>query len=255
MPAFKDHFSSDSDSYKQYRPTYPTELFSWLAKQCDNRNNVWDCGTGSGQAAIEHSKHFQQVLATDASEAQISQAEAQSNITYRVSPAETLNVPGYNSDSFDLITVAQAIHWFDLPEFFNTVERVLKPGGHLAVWGYQFINTGTEIDHLIKDFHSNILGPYWPPERKLLNDGYTEITFPYPRLATDSFSMQATWSFSQLIGYLNTWSAVKKYEEVNGTSPLSAIHAELKKCWGGAHSTRTVYWPLTIYLGKKPGHQ
>ncbi|OUS04676.1 hypothetical protein A9Q81_06020 [Gammaproteobacteria bacterium 42_54_T18] len=249
MAQFKDHFSSASDNYKTFRPTYPAELFSWLAQQCDTAEKVWDCGTGSGQAALEHSKHFQQVLATDASEAQIIQAEVRNNITYRVSPAEVLDAP---DQSFDLITVAQAIHWFDLSEFFKTIERVLKPGGHLAVWGYQFINTDTGLDQVIEHFHSNIVGPYWPPERKLLNDGYTDIPFPYPRIEVPEFSMRANWTLPHLIGYLNTWSAVKKYEQVNNNNPLQAIIPDLEKIWGAAQQTKCVYWPLNLYLGQKP---
>ena len=248
MPQFKDHFSSDSNHYKTYRPTYPKELFGWLADQCKDTGHVWDCGTGSGQAAIEHSKHFRKVLATDASEAQIKQAESRDNITYKVSPAEELDV---SDNSFDLITVAQAIHWFDLPTFFRTVDRVLKPGGVLAIWGYQFIHTGTDVDRLISHFHSTIVGPYWPPERKLLNEGYKDITFPYKRLPIPAFSMEATWNLSQLIGYLDTWSAVKEYEKVNQRSPIKDIAEELEGLWGNSAESKSISWPLIMYLGKK----
>ncbi|OUS28898.1 hypothetical protein A9Q99_11005 [Gammaproteobacteria bacterium 45_16_T64] len=248
MSGFKDHFSSASDNYKTYRPNYPTELFRWLADQCQQKQRVWDCGTGSGQAAVEHSRYFDQVIASDASAAQIEQAQSKKNITYLVNPAETL--PGGQSN-FDLITVAQAIHWFDLPQFFSTVDKGLKPGGHLATWGYQFINTGTEIDTLISEFHSTIIGPYWPPERKLLNDGYTDISFPYPRLEVPDFSMEAAWSLNHLIGYLNTWSAVKKYEEIKGSNPIDLIVEELNDLWG-AEKSRAVFWPLTLYFGQKP---
>ena len=248
MPQFKDHFSSASNHYKAYRPTYPSELFSWLASQCKDTDYAWDCGTGSGQAALEHSKHFHNVLATDASEAQIKQAETSDNITYKVSPAEELDVP---DNSFDLITVAQAIHWFDLPAFFKTVDRVLKPGGLLAIWGYQFIHTGTEIDELISHFHSNIVGPYWPPERKLLNEGYKDISFPYKRLPVPEFSMEATWNLSQLIGYLDTWSAVKEYERINLHNPTENITEKLKEAWGKSNKSKAIHWPLIMYLGKK----
>lgn len=248
MPQFKDHFSSASNHYKIYRPTYPSELFTWLANQCKDTANVWDCGTGSGQAAIEHSKHFGHVLATDASDAQIKQAEPRDNITYKVSPAEALDAP---DNSFDLITVAQAIHWFDLPAFFKTVDRVLKPGGLLAIWGYQFIHTGTEIDKLISHFHSTIVGPYWPPERKLLNEGYKDITFPYKPLPVTEFSMEATWNLSQLTGYLDTWSAVKEYKKINNSNPTEKISNKLKTLWGESSETKLITWPLIMYLGKK----
>ena len=248
MSQFKDHFSSASNNYKTYRPNYPSELFTWLASQCKDTSSVWDCGTGSGQAAIEHSIHFSQVLATDASDAQIKQAEPRNNITYKVSPAEDLDVP---DNSFDLITVAQAIHWFNLPKFFKTVDRVLKPGGLLAIWGYQFIHTDTEIDKLISHFHSNIVGPYWPTERKLLNEGYKDISFPYKRLPIPEFSMQVTWNLSQLTGYLDTWSAVKEYERINNHNPTKNITDQLEKLWGKGNETKSITWPLIMYLGKK----
>ena len=248
MSQFKDHFSSASSHYKTYRPTYPSELFTWLAGQCKDTVYAWDCGTGSGQAAIEHSKHFKHVLATDASDAQIKQAEPRDNITYKVSPAEELDVP---NNSFDLITVAQAIHWFDLPAFFKTVDRVLKPGGLLAIWGYQFIHTGTEIDTLISHFHSNVIGDYWPPERKLLNEGYKDISFPYKRIPVPTFSMEATWNLSQLTGYLNTWSAVKEYERINNSNPTNEISSKLKTLWGESDKAKSITWPLIMYLGRK----
>ena len=122
----------------------------------------------------------------------------------------------------------------------------------MAVWGYQFINTGTELDQVIEHFHSEIVGPYWPPERKLLNDGYTDIVFPYSRLNAPAFSMSAKWNLEHLIGYLNTWSAVKKYEEINNNNPLISILPELEKYWGEARQEKSVYWPLNIYLGQKP---
>ena len=249
MTQFKDHFSSNSDNYKQFRPTYPDTLFSWLASQCKNTDYVWDCGTGSGQAAVEHSKHFTRVLASDASEAQIQQAEIRENITYKVSPAELLDAP---DQSFDLITVAQAIHWFNLPAFFSTVERVLKPGGYLAVWGYQFVHTGTALDNIIQRFHSQIVGPYWPPERSLLNEGYTKIDFPYERLETPEFSMTAAWNLEHFTGYLSTWSAIKKYQEANNHNPLELIAEELEVHWGDRTKTKNIAWPLNVYLGQKP---
>ncbi len=248
MSQFKDHFSSASNNYKTYRPNYPSELFTWLASQCKDTASVWDCGTGSGQAAVEHSKHFSQVLATDASDAQIKQAEPRGNITYKVSPAEELDAP---DNCFDLITVAQAIHWFNLPKFFETVDRVLKPGGLLAIWGYQFIHTDTEIDKLISHFHTNIVGPYWPIERKLLNEGYKDISFPYIRLPTPEFSMEATWNLSQLTGYLDTWSAVKEYERINNHNPTKDIAGQLEQLWGKSSEAKSITWPLIMYLGKK----
>lgn len=248
MSRFKDYFSTASDDYKRFRPLYPTELFDYLAGISPATCRAADIGCGNGQAAVELAARFDRVLATDASAAQIEQAPTAPGLEYQVSPAETLNL---EDESADLITVAQAIHWFDLPRFFTEVDRVLKPGGILAVWGYQLLNSDTRLDAVIEDFHGNVVGPYWPPERALLDDGYTRIQFPYPRCDTPAFYMRTQWQFSHLLGYLNTWSAVKQYEKALGHNPVEAHVEALLAAWGNPQQSRPIQWPLILYVGRK----
>lgn len=248
MSRFKDHFSSASDDYRRFRPDYPPALFHWLALQTPSRARAVDVGCGNGQASVALATHFDQVLATDASAAQIAQAQPANHVQYQTSPAENIPLP---DQSADLVTVAQAIHWFDHPRFFAEVDRVLKPGGVLAVWGYQLLYTDTELDAMIAHFHRQVVGPYWPPERALLDDGYTRIAFPWPRLPTPEFRMTVHWQFSHLLGYLNTWSAVKHYEKAQGHNPVERHREALRTAWGNPVDEKDIYWPLILYVGKK----
>ena len=248
MAEFKDYFSTAADGYKRFRPQYPTELYACLARLTPTNELAFDIGCGNGQASRTLATHFSQVHASDASAAQIREAEPCANVTYHVSPAEQIQA---DDGTVDLVTVAQAIHWFRHDAFFAEVERVLKPGGILAAWGYQLLYTGTELDSVIQHFHSQVVGPYWPPERALLDNGYTRIHFPYPRVPTQEFFMQATWQFSHLIGYLNTWSAVKQYQKAQGQNPIEIHWETLAKAWGDTDQARDIHWPLILYVGKK----
>ena len=248
MAEFKDYFSTASDDYKLYRPHYPRELYQYLADIAPGAELAFDVGCGNGQASRELAEFFQQVYASDASAAQIQQAAPHAKVHYQVSPAEKINAP---DASVDLVTVAQAIHWFQHDAFFAEVDRVLKPNGILAIWGYQLLYTETELDPLVEKFHTEIIGPYWPPERALLDDGYTRIPFPYARIATPQFYMSAHWKFSHLIGYLNTWSAVKQYEKALGENPVEQHFHEFEDAWGNLEREKKIVWPLILYVGKK----
>jgi SAM-dependent methyltransferase len=247
MSEFKDHFSTASGDYRTYRPQYPAALFDYLAELAPATNNAWDCGCGNGQATVALAERFDAVTGSDASAAQIAQAEARDNISYLVSPAEEIAAP---DDSLDLITVAQAIHWFDHRWFFAEVARSLRPEGVLAAWGYQLLYTDTPLDDFIVHFHGDVVGPYWPAGRELLDEGYTRIHFPFPRRATPKFYMRRQWSFPQLLGYLNTWSAVKAYEKALGRNPVAEHEATLRAVWGSAERME-IYWPLILYAGRK----
>lgn len=248
MSEFKDYFSTDSDNYKRFRPIYPDALYDYLVSISPSTDIAWDVGCGNGQAAVALAKRFTTMQASDASEEQVKHALPAPNLTYHASPAETIAAA---DQSLDLITVAQAIHWFQHHTFFAQVDRVLKPGGVLAAWGYQLLYTDSELDAVIEDFHANIVGPYWPPERALLDNGYSKITFPYPRITPPEFFMRARWEFTHLIGYLNTWSAVKQYEKQIGHNPIEPLFERLKQSWGDIHQPKDIYWPLILYIGKK----
>ena len=248
-PTFSDHFSGHAAQYAQFRPVYPPALYAYLASVCPRRVRAWDCATGSGQAAVALAGYFDQVVATDASAEQVAHAEAAAKVEYRVAPAE---VSGIEAGSVDLVTVAQALHWFDLPAFYAEVERVLSPGGVLAVWCYGLFQCSPEVDAWVEYLYSRLVGPYWPPERRLIEDGYRGLPFPYVEEEPPSFAMEAQWDLPRTTGYLRTWSAVQRYVEAQGQDPVAEIASQLGEAWGEAGQVRTIRWPLHLRVGRKP---
>ena len=211
---------------------------------------VWDCAAGSGQATIDLAARFDRVIATDGSAQQIAAAPRCDNVEYRVALAEE---SGLADESVGLVTVAQALHWFNLERFFAEVKRVLKPNGTLAVWVYATHRVeGEEVDSVVQDFYSNVVGPYWPPERKMTEDGYRTISFPFPEMArVPSFSMQVRWTLDQLLGYFGTWSATNRFLKATGRNPLEPLSEALAKVWGEPGFIRLVTWPLAFRIGQK----
>lgn len=247
MSEFKDHFSAHADSYAKARPTYPRELFSWLAEQCERRELAWDCATGNGQAAIALAEFFDAVHATDASAAQIGNAFAHERVRYAVAPAEASRLP---EASCDLVTVATALHWFDHARFNAEVQRVLKPGGVIAAWAYGLTRVAPEIDAITATFDEAIVGPWWPPERRHVDTRYAGIPFPFTRIAAPEFEMRVEWDRRQFLAYHSTWSSVQRYRKARGHDPLVWLEAELASFWPAAE-VRSVRWPLFMMAGRR----
>lgn len=248
MTTFKDYFSGHSESYSQFRPTYPPDLFRVIAKLTESHDLAWDCATGNGQAAVALAPYFNQIIASDASAQQIEHATQNPKIKYLVSPAESIQA---EPDSIDLITVAQGMHWFDIEKFFKETERVLKPGGILAVWSYRLHQITSAIDAVVLKYYDNILGRYWPPERKMVDERYKGIVFPFEPVDLPEFEMTAEWSFYHLIGYLKTWSAAKLYFQKHESEALEFVIDELAEAWGKPDLTRPVIWPLNVIVRRK----
>ena len=247
MSEFKDHFSSASGRYAAYRPDYPAALFAWLAGQCAERDTAWDCATGSGQAARGLAPHFRQVVATDASTEQICHAGHHPAIDYRVAPAEA---SGLADRCIDLVTVAQAAHWFDLSAFYAEAARVLKAGGAIAVWGYGRMLLPGEMDAPFQRFYAETVGPYWPAERALIDDAYRRLDFPFMEIEAPAFAIEVAWTLPRLLDYLSTWSAVKRYQAARGHDPLPPLLAELAPLWGDPETARALQWPLFLRAGR-----
>ena len=247
MSAFKDHFSTSSDRYAAYRPAYPDALFGWLASLCSEHDTAWDCATGNGQAALGLAPHFRQVIATDASAEQIRHAASHSAIDYRVAPAEA---SGLADHSVDLVTVAQAAHWFDLPRFYAEVSRVLKPGSAIALWGYGRMVLPVGMDAPFLRFYAETVGPYWPPERKLIDDAYRSLDFPFAEIESPAFYLEVEWTLPRLMDYLSTWSVVKRFLSECGRNPLPELMAELRPLWGDPDAALRLQWPLFIRVGQ-----
>lgn len=241
----KDLFSTGSEQYAQFRPGYPHELFVFLENLLTKKDRAWDCATGNGQVAASLSVFMKQVEGTDISLQQLQNAIKRPNIRYSVQPAEKTDFPG---DFFDLVTVAQAVHWFEMEKFFSEVKRVLKPSGVLAVIGYSLFRSNIGTDKIIDHFYRDILGPYWDEERKYLEERYQTILFPFEEIPAPQFSMREEWSFDRLTGYLRTWSAVNHYKKEKGEDPVSLIEKELLKEFG---NSGVVEFPILLRLGKK----
>jgi SAM-dependent methyltransferase len=246
---FKDHFSRLAAQYSAFRPAYPPAIYDYLGQLCHERQSAWDCACGNGQAALALAERFQAVIATDASPQQLAAAPAHANVTYRVARAEE---SGIESQSVDLVTVAQALHWFDLDPFYGEVQRVLKPSGVLAVWTYGPLHVeGEGIDALFQEFYRDTVGPYWPPERRLVETGYRGLAFPFAEIPAPPFNMEEQWERAHLLGYLRTWSATARYADDQGVDPVAALEERLRPLWVDAYSTRRVTWPLALRVGRK----
>jgi SAM-dependent methyltransferase len=241
-----DNFSP-SDQYAKYRPTYPKDLFDFLNDVVEHKNYAWDCGTGNGQLAFELSKTFGEVFATDISQSQIDNSFEAKNIVYSVQPAEHTN---FNDEVFDLIIVGQAIHWFDFDKFYSEVNRTLRPDGVICVVGYGKIEVSDEIDEIISDLYTNVLGSYWEKERRYVEENYQTIPFPFDEIELPEFANERRWELDQLVGYLNTWSAVKHFMKVNGYNPVDKIKPKLKELWGTT-VLRRMYFPMMVRMGVK----
>ncbi len=243
---FKDHFSGHAGEYEAFRPNYPAELFEYLASIAPQRELVWDCATGNGQAAIGIAPYFAAVIATDASAQQIEQARQCGNVRYAVAPASAAPIA---ESSTDLVTVAQALHWFDLPAFYAEVRRVARPDAVLAVWCYEMHSITPKIDAIVSRLYHDIVGAYWPPERKLVENGYATLAFPFEERISPPFRMAEHWDFSRFLGYLGTWSSVKRYQCSTGADPIDLVRLELEAAWGDLTLTRNVIWPLHVRAG------
>ena len=250
MATFKDHFSRHADTYAKYRPHYPPELFRYLASIAPTHDAAWDCGTGNGQAAIGLAGYFDRVVATDASEEQVRNAFQHEKVTYRVAPAED---SGLETASVALVTVAQALHWFDLPRFYEEAKRVLKPGGVLAAWAYMLCDVSPDVDEIVDRFYFEGVGPYWPKERKLVDDGYATIPFPFEELEPPTFTIELSWSLDDLLGYLRTWSPTRIFLARHGYDPVEGIEAQLREAWAApADAEKRVLWPIRMRVGRTP---
>jgi SAM-dependent methyltransferase len=247
MP-FKDHFSGHADAYREARPTYPEALFDWLAAQAPQRGLAWDAGCGNGQASCALAQRFERVVATDPSAEQIAQAPPHPRVEYRVEPAERSSLV---DASVDLVTVAQALHWFDFAAFFAEVHRVLKPGGVFAAWSYADCRVDPAVDVAIARAYVDLTGPYWPPERAHVDDGYARIGIPFAPLAAPPFEMAAHWNAAQLLAYLRSWSATQRYLKAKGRDPIAEVEDALLRAWGDPAKPRDVRWIFHLRAARK----
>ena len=244
---FKDHFSTRSADYSAYRPTYPHALVDYLAGLCQTSDCALDVGCGTGQLSVLLANRFSRVIATDASAQQIEQAEAHERVRYRVAPAERSGLP---DGSVDLIAAAQAAHWFDLPAFYGEAHRVRRPGAILALITYGVLQADSDIDPAVQHFYKHVVGPYWPPERRHVEEGYRSFDFPFDELRAPPLAIEVHWRASDLIGYADTWSAVRGAEKALGREPIERFRQDLFEAWGDPEQQRTIRFPLSMRVGR-----
>jgi SAM-dependent methyltransferase len=244
---FKDHFSKQAADYAKFRPRYPREMFEYLGTVAPSRKLAWDSATGNGQAAVSLAKVFERVIATDASEKQIANAQRHERVVYRVAPGED---SGIDLETVDLVMVAQALHWFDLDRFYTEARRVLKHEGVLAASAYNLLHIGPGIDEIVNRYYFDVVDPFWPPERKLIEQ-FGRLSFPFHEIEPPKFEMTAQWDLHHLLGYLRTWSSTQRLITARGTDPVQEISQQLHNAWGPAEQIRKVVWPLMLRVSIK----
>jgi len=247
----KDNFSAHSEAYARFRPIYPPGLVAWLCKLPPKRNTLWDCATGNGQLALALAPYFEQVLATDISKNQLANALQLPNVTYSVQAAEQTDI---ETGSVDMITVAQAIHWFNFEHFYAEVRRVAKENAVLAVVGYGLIRINDRLNTLIDTFYKETTGPYWDAERRYIDEAYRSIPFPFEEIQAPEFRMCFRWNVQQLLGYLETWSAVQHYKHAKQEDPMLHIRNALLAAWG-ENILLDVEFPLFLRVGRVGGEE
>lgn len=248
--SFKDHFSGHAAQYAAARPTYPDALFGWLAAQCPGRGLAWDAGCGNGQASPALAGRFARVFASDPSAEQIGNALAHPGVRYAVEPAEACSL---SAASADLVTVAQAYHWFDHARFAAEARRVLRSGGLLAVFNYGLSCAGDEVDAAVRHLHDGVLGADWPPERRFAVEDFGLLPFPFPELTdVPAFELNCDWTLAQYLAYLRSWSASRRYLRRTGEDAVARVEPALAAAWGDPESPRPVTWPLRLRAGRAP---
>ena len=243
----KDLFSAQAKSYAVYRPTYPPALFQYILSFVEEKEMVWDCATGNGQAAVPLSRYFRQVKATDISQAQLNEAPLTTNIEYILCPAEATP---FREATFDLITVAQAYHWLDWEKFRQEAGRVGKQNCVVAVWMYDIIQSGDEdLNSCLQHIYKNITGPFWDKERRHVDEHYKSVVFNFAPLPSKDFSIEVEFFKEQLLGYFSSWSAVQNYTRARGHSPILLIKESIDSTWKN-ESSQPFSFPVYLRIGR-----
>ncbi len=247
MSEATQHFSAVSADYARHRPSYPPALASALAALAPARRLALDVGCGSGQLARLLAEHFDQVLASDSSAEQIAKAKPHARIAYRREPAGKSSA---EAGRVDLVTVAQAAHWFDLPVFYDEVRRIAAPGAAIALISYGVMLVDGDIDARFQRFYWREIAPFWPPERKHVESGYRDLAFPFAALGVPALAIERDWTLADLLGYLRTWSAVGAARKAGRGDVVERFEADLADIWGDAERRRRVSWPVAVRAGR-----
>ena len=241
-----DRFSGHSANYARYRIDYPGELYDYVLAHVPVRHAAWDCATGNGQVAVSLANYFEQIEATDLSLNQLANAIRRPNIDYQVATAEAAP---FADEHFDLITVGQALHWFDVPAFHAEAQRVLKPTGIIAEWGYGLNEVNAPIDALVRFIYTEVVGPFWDPMRRHIENEYRELPFDFAAVKRTRVTASKHWLVEWYMNYLRTWSAVQNFRKRHGFDPIDQFDSDFRRLWGPGH--REVRFPVFLRLGRR----
>lgn len=241
-------FDKNSKLYLTARPLYPKHLYEYLKTICKENDFAWDCACGNGQVSIDLIKYFNKVYATDISENQIANSMKHERIDYSIQRAEATN---FKDNTFDLICVAQALHWFNHEEFWKEVKRVLKEEGIFAAWGYSWFKVDNDIDLLIKKEIFEEISPYWAKENKILWNNYRDIDFPLRKIEAPTIDMIVQWDLNELFDYMKSWSATRLCIEDKGEDFYNLAYDKVKKLWGNDKVKKEISMDLCFLVGMK----
>jgi SAM-dependent methyltransferase len=244
---FRNHFSSRADAYATFRPTYPVELVDFLAELAPRHELAWDAGCGSGQLTVPLATRFARVIGTDPSEEQLARGKRDAGVEYRRARAEASGLP---DGVADLAVAAQAAHWFDLRAWYGEIRRVAAQDAGVALVSYGRMRVDSRVDPVIEELYADVLGPFWPPERRHVDDAYRSLPFPFRERKPPRLEIRMEWTLANVLGYIETWSAVRALESAEGAEALEPFRSRLKTVWHPAQELRTVRWPLALRAGR-----
>ena len=241
-------FDDGGRSYALFRPDYPPELAAGLASLSPRQGRALDVGCGTGQLTLQLTEHFKDVVGLDPSKEQLVNAPAHARVTWLCAPAEDIPL---DDGSADLIVAAQAAHWFDRPAFYAEARRLAAPGAVIALvsYGVLCLDTAALNDRFARFYHEEI-GPFWPPERKLVDGGYAGIEFPFQELPAPALAIERDWELGEFLGYISTWSAVRRVVEADRLEILSTFTREISELWNGDECRHRVTWPMKMRIGR-----
>ncbi|MCW5827511.1 MAG: class I SAM-dependent methyltransferase [Gemmatimonadaceae bacterium] len=242
---FAHLFSGHATTYAAFRPRYPDALYDWLLANAPQREQAWDVGTGNGQVALALAERCERVMATDPSAEQLAAAPAHPRVTYREATYDS----GLPDASVGLVTVGQALHWFDLPQFFAEVRRVMAPGGLFAAFAYVHSSVDTTLDRVTRHYHDVTCDAYWAPEHHLIRSEYRTLDLPIVEIPAPQMFVEATMTLAQYAGFFRSWSATQRLLRAEGEAPVLAFERELAAAWGD-DVPRLVRWPLIVRAGQ-----
>ncbi|KAA0970381.1 class I SAM-dependent methyltransferase [Aureimonas fodinaquatilis] len=242
----KNWFESGGKDYARFRPDYPAQLAEFLADTAPSRSCAVDVGCGSGQLTTLLAQHFDRVIGCDPSADQLDSAPSHPNVEYVCASAENLPL---KDRSVSLIVAAQAAHWFNLPHFYKEVSRIGVKDAALALVSYGVLQPGEELQDRFRRFYHDEAGPYWSPERSLVDSGYRDMQFPFKETQPPRMDIRLAWNLNDFLGYISTWSAVRNARNAGREDIVLAFGKDVASLWGDPATTRSMFWPINMRVG------